>query len=707
MSDLTMAMYQHSVLFLSGMLLYLLLTLEKLYLHYHYAPPDYINKASFKLFVKNLAWAHLFLFIFKRNTWIPEFDEGYKKPKLKMVFVNGLRQFLKPYLIIGFFWYFLEILIFIRFNYVPLTITLGQVQLLINFINKLPLVHYLAENDKLIFVLLGLTFIYIPVLYNYKKKFDSFKAYAGDFLIYLAIGSSISLFGTPVGKIVATRTKQLVQLELQIRAIHDSIFVETTRLIIARNFGETIQHNEDSVKNELTKFTDQIKEDAIQKDFAFDDKQSLNDTLSVVISNILKENTLIAELKRPQVPYKATLTPGEKMFTSYVNNTGRGREDNFGSYMAHENNWNIRQGSLVLQKIRAEELVVPKNRNSILKETIEVLTDYLLGIEIDAGLEALKVANMKFMGKVLELISNATVIEKINETLYKFFERLGKHKSTQPVQIITEAPTLYMSDRPPVLDYRAELATAKTDFQRVSTRLIREHYVNVICQKLKLGKPSGIVYDQNIDAYTSSLLDILRSKNIIELRSVNIATNNLYDYLEILQILRTKKIISSPKFESGEHLYFRMNILNMATEKLEGIDYEDLQKRIEKMDIKHLQAFSEISSVENTPVYLDQLNRIGNLSNKELIDQKRTFYTDQITKRVNELATSDQARDLLKNKLIRRLVHRNLADLVVIYESSKNVSILYGWLSNLEELGKMSTQEVEHFHPVCSCYIGP
>jgi hypothetical protein len=648
----------------------------------------------------NLSWTYFFLFIFKRNTWIPIYYEGYKKPTFLLRLVDGMRLFLKPYLIIGFIWYFIQVVVFWRFDYDPVQITLGHAQLLINFIDKLPFVNFLSHHDKTAFVIIGLSFLYIPFLYDYRVKLKTFKDYAGSFLVYLSIVSSISLFGASTGKVTSARHERLSKLDLTIHAIHDSIFLKLAEQIIEKNYLPEIVRSQDSIEKDIESFSKALNSDIDSSGHNLDSRQKLGDTLSEMITALTNQYTLKSAPPAPPFTDVEDLSTEELAFEFYVQDFGIHDSYNYGDYLGNVNDWKISDGKELWNIVKEETIKTPLNNK--FRETIELLSEYLVGVGAEKVLSIVKLENLKFLGKFLELFSNNTFIKRVNEAMYTFLVQLGN-----PKMKIKFANTDYLSQRLYInskpepnnyeKDFSADKSRIRSDISGQNKRLY-EFDLN--------DRINGYINDYDdpdLSSLQTNLINGLMQRSPSDLAKILKITNGSNNFPDFIGELEQSGFLTNKNLQEGKKVYYKSVIIAYLNLNSENLVEKNMPKKLKEMDISQLETLASLTKDLDYEQFVNKLYIMGYLSNIDLQKDLIDYYKYLIVSLLNSKSQKGTEYSQLESELKDKLINHSLKELKKIFGLADGTDNLYQWLLNLKNVSYLTESELKRFHCACPC----
>ena len=222
--DLTHYFLVNPLWFIAGLVIYFIISLFKVHLIWYVQPKIYTNSQEnlFKNYFKDfyetifsrkkiIKPTFQYLLHFKKSDF-PVVDLEATKPlKKRLNILDGFTTFLKPYLIFAFIWAILEFWIANKLLYNQSQVALGQIQTLLNFIEKIPLVNFLQNNKTLVLLAYGILCVLIPFLYDKDTTTKKYKTYFTQSLVYLSLIANISFFGLQTGKTTIKQSQNLAR----------------------------------------------------------------------------------------------------------------------------------------------------------------------------------------------------------------------------------------------------------------------------------------------------------------------------------------------------------------------------------------------------------------------------------------------------------------------------------------------------------------
>ncbi|MBA4851322.1 hypothetical protein [Emticicia sp. BO119] len=325
-----------------------------------------------------------YLFKYKADEWkVDDKIEGNKRIKRNVTILDGFITFLKPYLVVSFIWYFLQAWAENKLFYNELTITLGEIQVLLTWIQNHFYIKTLNSNRYLIFVLLAIICMLIPWLYDKDVKVKKVKKHFTNSLVYLSILGSISFFGAKTGNFVAEKSDKLKKLAFEIEAIHDNIYVNVAKAVLISDFQESIEKNNAFINAKVQKINE------LKNDLTSSVPETINNHLFQIESNIL--DNLIIQIKAQSdaavhSQYGIILKP---LTTTKTDNISKNRHESISlllektqsnesqiTYLKNEENWNVDRGNKMNNSIK--EFINSESYQRNWEKVIEALFDYLL-----------------------------------------------------------------------------------------------------------------------------------------------------------------------------------------------------------------------------------------------------------------------------------------------------------------------------------------
>lgn len=393
--------------------------------------------------------AALYVLRYKKSDW-PVIDN--RKIKSRINFLNGLTRFISPYLLTAFLWIIINLLKNVNFAYDPLSITLGEVQTKLNYIESQPWIKWMRESSGLFMLLWGLLCVAVPILLK-RNEFVERSKYWWKFIIgLLLIGANVSFFGAASATYLSSEQTKLRKIETIITNIHDDIFVHAAAIIIQGDLGQKF----DSLEFVYRKQIDDARKnfDNGNRDIQFTNtvKKSFDDTVNSVFAHLraryLLDEALAHYPDPPPFIYHITpLGPDDPSYPSIFNTkeiherfkktsadfTFRTSSDYTAkdtrpdqnipndvpkksgtisvpeeSYILDKNKWNIENGYNLQQKIIEYEAATTSASSGRLKKLAENAYEYFVDNSLEKGMEKLAeiIGPNSLLKEVLSLIAD-------------------------------------------------------------------------------------------------------------------------------------------------------------------------------------------------------------------------------------------------------------------------------------------------------------
>lgn len=469
MTDNTLIMFRELYFLAFGVLIYLLLSLLKIY-HIEYLEKETSADTPFKHYFKKLIGKfssphnlqQSFLAYFFKSTPQEDNAKGNKKnPKVERVtnIFNGLLTFLKPYLIIGFIWYFLQIWVESKLFYNELKITLAGIQGLLVWINKYFYVKILNANRYLIFLFLAIICVSIPFFFYGKTekeemidtKIKKVKVLFTNSLIYLSILGSISFFGSSTGHFIADKEAKLKELKFEVVVTNDNIPVKIAKILMVHDLVATTQKYDsliDAKRKEAETLKEKIKApDVSQSNIGiFSDPYSLNDLRRTTLikikgySDLLEvnsfENVNTTTLQSDTLRNLRTTNTGN--ISSFVASGLFMTDLNDLKYWQNPDGWNKEKGEQILAKL--EKVISSEQYNKKSEKVAEALVDYIFdtGVVDILKVEWVNMPEYKSLKKAIVLVLSENYKKSLSERVGRVITLASKNSIAAAKQVFNE-----------------------------------------------------------------------------------------------------------------------------------------------------------------------------------------------------------------------------------------------------------------------------
>jgi len=449
--DFTQLILISSAWFLAGIIIYYLLSFIKVHLILHTQSRVFNSRNGEKLFSKYFitllkslfSFSHLhkntlnYIFNYKEDKFKVFPDEKVQPIKKRLGILESLTLFLKPFLFFALVFSLLRLWIQSEFLYNGLSITLGEVQKLLNSLNNFYAVKILSQYKYLIYLIFGLVTIFIPYIYNkdtLRKKLQQNLKYI---VISISIITNVTFFGTLTGNNITSRNEQLTKLELEIESIHSNIYKEASIGIILSEVKNELKEEEEAYNQEFERFKSEIN----KKKYTVKNPD-INKELSLKLLNKLKEIQLsIFEINRFNF-YDDNTRKKKQHYSEhkkyYSNNyTQNSTYKEYEDYMGNKEKWNKKKGKSILEQV--EKITKANERNNYSKKLADCLGaifDYGLN-EITSGLfNELDISSQKVLKKITSIWSKETFKKGVINKVINF---LNDFPNTKKVEAILQS----------------------------------------------------------------------------------------------------------------------------------------------------------------------------------------------------------------------------------------------------------------------------
>jgi hypothetical protein len=253
---------------LVGVGLYFLLTSFKVHMVWYIQPrlfdPAYENRLFHHyfrhycsiVFSSNKLFTAVIPYLLQRQSeQFKVLDTPESKPiKLRLNILKQLTDILKPYLFFALFWLIVKYMIQLRLFYQPLQVTLGEVQQMMTFLKGCIFFGWLNDYESEILIVVGILCILIPFLATRGRVTEKVKRWFSLSLIYLSLLGSVTFFGADIGNLTDGKRRALVALQADVMNTHDKIFREAASEVIANDFTEQLETENDTYNKESGRY---------------------------------------------------------------------------------------------------------------------------------------------------------------------------------------------------------------------------------------------------------------------------------------------------------------------------------------------------------------------------------------------------------------------------------------------------------------------
>lgn len=514
MKDLTSSFFEGPAWFFTGLLIYYVISVCKVFIIWYVQPKAYYDSSS-----KNNAWTSSFIkalfsngkllwytfkYIFSpdKDIFLIVENEKDKPVKRLLNILNGVTLFLNPYLIFAFIWTLLRLWIKTHFLYDETQIALGDIQRLLYDISKFPLSSFLIAYRNLIFFVCAITCILVPFLYNRWKTINRFKKHAAVFVTTLAFVANVSFFGTSAEILLANHETKLKELEVQITNIHDSIYTVGIAMTIPEEIY-TLNEYEDRVKSHV-------------RDSLLDNINKIFDKNRYLYRKRAEKSSLEAMVNRAfRLPFykKNTFFDNNDRVKAYShllkeclkNKATQYSKNEFSGYMSNMSSWNIEKGEKCLSAI-SDKI----GKNDIHKIKLNRILGCIFDYSIQYGTE-----NLFDLLKIEEYVTVKKIVSIIGTESFKtsFVNRMAdvfldiKSTSFQPNKTNLGIENL------DVQALKRKIDISLLDKEIFISSLIHENKMKIALleiqekqfQKLMAAYRNSIYYNPQLSIYRSSL----------------------------------------------------------------------------------------------------------------------------------------------------------------------------------------------------------
>jgi hypothetical protein len=417
-NDKVLAMLLSTGWFAGGAVLYYIISLHKVYILWFVQPRIANNtegeeQKPFKHFyprffgaIRNrpqiFRFTIRYLFRYKAAEWVMLDDKSVKR---RIKWLEGLTKFLKPYLIISFIFIFLNLWIRSHFAYQALSITLGEIQELVNQISQLEWLTAMAEHKSIVLLIYGLLCIIIPFLYERAEQTEKIKNYFRHFLIYLSVFINVSFFATGVGAYLEGQQQELSRLGIEIIKIHEQIYLKANQMIVIKQVADYQKAKETYYKQAADHLDKQITTAAQRTDLDSLLQKKLLESLRHLALQ-LKTN-LISPVADEDIPAFNTNVNDGALYTHQLlenkNDYDPADEVNhfyqekvkpekpnavYEAYFENKSTWNKQEGTRILDELKAIDAAANKKASPFmdkLKRFADTFISFGLELATDKG----------------------------------------------------------------------------------------------------------------------------------------------------------------------------------------------------------------------------------------------------------------------------------------------------------------------------------
>ena len=428
-----------SLLFLSlGIILFFILTSLRVYLIWYVQPIIYrsdlelndkrTNSKKFKGFVsKLLSSKALFkgtirhLIKKKKRDFRIENDYRTASIRFSLSIIEGLRIFLRPYLICGFLFGLISLFFFTKINY-KIQDTLGTIQGILYEIHTNPIIDFLIRYKGWILFVFAIAIILIPILYKTEKSSKSIRSSFATYLTFLSILTNVSFFGAKMGYEMNAQKTGLLELELKILAVHNQIFETELTQDLKRVIGKYIEDESQSLKKfldelELEVATEIQKENSIDDDLRDDSILSMKYELGSILQSQLAENQSFRRAERSS----SKAYEYSQFYKSYNTSADAHSQNSRRHYMEKPYLWTFNGGL----RIRNEQLKVKniEKTNRKISQLIELFVLEGMGLSIDEIVERFEMGESRLLKKVAKLFCSESLKRYLAKNNFFFKKR--------------------------------------------------------------------------------------------------------------------------------------------------------------------------------------------------------------------------------------------------------------------------------------------
>ncbi len=418
--------------------------------------------------------------------------------------LESLTLFLKPFLFFALLFAGLRFWISKRFLYEELTITLGEIQKLLNTLDSFAITRILNGQKALVFFILGCITVFIPYLYARNSLHKKIKRRLKYGIVSIAILTNISFFGTLTGETISQKTEEFATLTIEITDIHDRIYKE---LFIENATSEI----ETTLEEEETLYLKMYQ--SFEKKVTTTSKNNTRDP-KIQAALVQKLSSKLKELERftfnisdfntnDQKAYEKSKKSTKSTYRFYddiKNEKPYASYKNYEEYIGSKEKWNKKKGTSLAKEVKSITKTLKQNSyKDKLKKVLGHIVDY--GYEITSSLffEELDIASQKTLKKVLSIVIKESVLKKINTKIARSIDNISSPKKVK--EIIQTNENTYRYSKENIKDLNKEN-------QKFYTREISkaQEQQAVINRKRLLRK-----LDRKIDAEVNQMINSIKS----------------------------------------------------------------------------------------------------------------------------------------------------------------------------------------------------
>ncbi len=434
--NFTQLVLKSSAWLLIGLLIYYLLSFSKVHLILKTQSSVFNFRNGEKLFSKYLIQLLKFLFsssYLHKNTFNYIFN--YKEEKFKIFpdektlpikkrlrILDSLTTFFKPFLFFALIFFFLRLWINSHFLYNELSITLGEIQKILDSINNFPFIKVLNEYKYFIYFIFGLMTMFVPYIYYRDKLKKKLKKHLKYIIVSISIVTNVSFFGALTSDNVSTINDQLSKLRFEIKSIHSEMYKNVYEIVVINELEDELKKEENSYKKEYERFKVKINSKKnIFKDLDINEELNLslinrsNDILELgfKVEDFNFNNQKVRSKNQPYSEYN-------KIYSKIYRDNSSYKE--YGGYMDKKERWNKREGNKILEKVE----ILTKNNfqnkySKKLKDCIGLFFDFGLDVVSSTFFKELDIPSQKVLNKMAKIFAKENfkngVINKVISVL--------------------------------------------------------------------------------------------------------------------------------------------------------------------------------------------------------------------------------------------------------------------------------------------------
>lgn len=446
-----------------------------------------------------------YLFKYKEADFLLIENKQTEAIKIRINIFNGITLFLKPYLLFAFIWALLQAWISSKILYNKATVTLGNIQQILFFLESIPFIKFLKDNKAIVLLFYGIICILIPFFYTRISSSKKFKRHFSDSLVYLSLLANISFFGVQTGKVTQKQSQELSKLQAQIITIHNKIYKKLIVRIELNDLKDSVRYDNSAFKNENNRFREFIRQAN-----NLNINTSLRNNLQTVLSTHLGDIVESSSIDNPNITKNDNHFYSEPKFstTSYADYTQSDFNRNpdystYNEYMGNEFSWNKEKGESILNTVTnlTEEAPVISEFDKKLEKILDCLFDYGFDKSVEGVLDNLGLSNNK-------------IIKKIASTV--FSEKYKKSVAKQSINILNKVKT-------GIRKIKAEFKSKQNPYRAITHSEIVDYairndgfYTNEENKALELSIKDKINSFDIILPETSDILNRLRTSSEVD-----------------------------------------------------------------------------------------------------------------------------------------------------------------------------------------------